>query len=467
MERYRSELDRLAVDEAGKAALVQWLAEREPAPRREPRVLRPALLAAAVAALLATTALAVGLLGGWEAFFGQVPARVAAPVGVSAASGDYAITLEETIVDQDGAAFLLSLRRADGGALEGRPEPYGMRLEMADEDAGLYFSHQTPIYSADGKTAYYCFQFSHSSAEVDALAGCRLALSYQGVVDSAWPEVHRADRLETVSLAPLAPLVQETRTGFPIHADMLDADFAAAMDRLDAALAPGAVPLAKGGGAVYSLAGGVLAGDGRTLALALCQPDAPYREGAYLTYAAGVTALTDVRTGERLDVEHAPWGRGDHSVDLFALAHPLAPEDLPYLEAQVEYDTVKLLSDQPFALTFPVENAGCLREVTLDRELNVPWGRGLLYRLHATGIRVSALKVSVLFDRLERAKAAPMEEPEIQLFRGDGAPIPLRAEVLPNEKTGVMTFFPADRSTLIDPADVTALQLGDTRIDLP
>lgn len=467
-ERYRRELERVRMGDAFRQELVETLSGAETPVKRcaKRRVLRPALIAAAVAALLVTAAMAAGLFGGWEAFFGKVPDNVTTPVGVSATSGDYTIALEETIVDEDGAAFLLSLKRTDGGVLEGKPGTHDMWLDIVNEGIDMDFSSQEPICSEDGKTSYHCFQFKNNNAEVDTLVGRQLALSYQGIIDSEWDEKNRALRLETVSLAPLAPVIPQAEVNFPIYADMLDPDFVAAVELMDAAIVPGAVPLSMGGGEAGSLVGGVLSKDGKALALALCWPDTQYREGDYLTRGASIIDLIDTRTGERLDIiDDASWGSNDRHVDFFEVDRPLTLEDLPYLEAEIEYDTVKLLSDEPFTLTFTVENTGYIREVTVDRDLSISMRRYPRCDLHVTGVQVSALKVSVLFDKVEWVDKDPMDYIENKLICDDGIEIPLKGEH-PNESKGTMTFFPDDWNALIDPAKVVAVQLGDTRIDL-
>lgn len=450
-------------------------AERSAVPRKH-RPLRMVLIAAAVAALLVTAALAAGLFGGWEAFFGKVPDNVTTPVGVSTTSGDYTIALEETIVDEDGAAFLLSLRRTDGGVLEGEPGLYDMWLEIAGEPATMSFSYQDPIRSEDGTTIYQCFQFQHYEKNIETLEGQEIVVSWKGIIDEEWTEEeNQALRLETVSLAPLAPVVKQTQVNFPIYADVEDPDFVAAMDVMDATAVTGTLPMTKSGGKGYSLAGGVLSQDGKTLALALYSLGGKYepvRDGDYLTRWAHIVALTDTRTGERADMDAAVWtSRASYSVGLFELGQPLALEDLPYLEATVEYRIVKYLSDEPFELAFTVTDSGYRVEYALDRQVDMGFaGLNHRYDVHVTALRVSPLRLRIFFDTIESMEKEPSEDTPCKLIYADGREIPLEGGVSLGavdrpEENHYLTFQTTE-NILFDPDQAAAIQLGDTRIDL-
>ena len=76
-------------------------AAREEIPRRR----RPHLTRAAL------------LTVGWDSFLGRTPAEGVTAVGERAVTGEYTLTLQEAIVDDEGAAFLLALTRNDGGVL--------------------------------------------------------------------------------------------------------------------------------------------------------------------------------------------------------------------------------------------------------------------------------------------------------------------------------------------------------------
>lgn len=443
------------------------------APARKGRPFRTVLIAAVVAALFVTVAMAVGLLGGWEAFFGKVPENVTTPVGVSTTSGDYTIALEETIVDEDGAAFLISLRRTDGGVLEGKPELYDMWLSITGSPASMGFHNQKPILSDDGTTVYCCFQFEHDNKDVETLMGRELVISFAGIINDKWTEDENdAVRLETVSLASLAPVIKQSQVNFGIYADMEDPDFVAAMDLLYNSVIPGSLALSKHSEGEFSLAGGVLSQDGKSLALALYQPEGSIRKNNYLIRWADVIALTDTRMGERADIDDAPWGRGDYNVALFELSQPLTLDELTYLEATVEYDTVKYLSDVPFELAFTVTDNGYRKEYTLDRQVDVRFAlRSHRYDLHATALQISALGLRLSFDAVESTEKDPAENTTCKLIYNDGTEVLLEGgaglggAIEWPEKQPYLTFLPVE-NVLLDPDRAVALRIGDTHIDL-
>lgn len=433
---------------------------------------RGALLAACLAVVLVMGAAAVSLGGGWAQFFGTVPEKVITPVGVNARSGDYTITLEETIVDQDGAAFLLSLKRTDGGVLEGEPELYDMWLEIKDNPANMGFHNQKPVRSEDGTTIYDCIQFQHDNKDVETLEGHELVISFAGIINDEWTEDENDSvRLETVSLASLAPVMEQAQVNFGIYADMENPDFVTAMDILDAAAVSGTAPLHKHGES-FSLAGGVLSQDGKTLALSLCGQREYFREENYLIRCVDTAALTDTRTGERVDIDDGPWGRGGYTVTLFELGQPLTLEDLPYLEATVEYDIVKYISDVPFELAFTVADSGYRKEYTLDQQVDVGFARfGYRHNLHVTTLQISALNLRLSFDDIKSVKKEPLEYTPCKLIYDDGKEIPLRGGTSLGggaerpEEQFYLTFLPVE-NVLLDSDRAAALQLGDTRIEL-
>ncbi len=78
-------------------------AAREEIPRRgRPHLTRAALLAACLAAALTVGALAAGLTVGWDSFLDRTPAEGVTAVGERAVTGEYTLTLQEAIVDDEG-----------------------------------------------------------------------------------------------------------------------------------------------------------------------------------------------------------------------------------------------------------------------------------------------------------------------------------------------------------------------------
>ena len=75
---------------------------------------RRVVLLAAVCAVLAVSAGAVGS-SLWEQLLPGMPEAAMSPVDVSQTSGDYILTIEDTAVDSSSILLLLSLARTDGG----------------------------------------------------------------------------------------------------------------------------------------------------------------------------------------------------------------------------------------------------------------------------------------------------------------------------------------------------------------
>ena len=122
-----------------------------------------ALVGACLAAALTVGALAGGLTVGWDSFLGRTPAEGVTAVGERVVTGEYTLTLQEAIVDDEGAAFLLALTRNDGGVLEGKPRLSGnlfrWDVKVEGEKPNMSIGSQQPILSADGRTLYYCVEF--------------------------------------------------------------------------------------------------------------------------------------------------------------------------------------------------------------------------------------------------------------------------------------------------------------------
>ena len=88
---------------------------------------------------------------------------------------------------------------------------------------------------------------------------------------------------------------------------------------------------------------------------------------------------------------------------------PFTLEDLPYLEVEVSYTVDRILSDQPFSLTFTVEKSSGWK-LPLDDVLELD---GLT--LHPAELRLSALDLQVYFQ--DEAEAA------FSLYRDGTAPV--------------------------------------------
>lgn len=477
MEQYCSELDRLSVDRAGKEALAQWLVEGEMSSIRQARrptyALRPALIAACLALALAVGAVAAGLGGAWQRFFpGSVGDNVT-QVGASAITGDYTLTLEEAIVDEDGAAFLLALTRTDGGVLEGKPRlsgnVFGWDVKVDGKSPNMGLRHQEPIRSQDGRAVYYCVEFQDTSLEPgETLIGREITFVCKGVADVDWSQ-EEMDRIrsETVSLAPMADAWVETAEGWE---ELTDGAFQTqSLDLLDQ-VKDARIPLALGDGQVAEVAGVIFTADGPAVAASWLVDR--YWQDRYLAVEGIPYRLIDTRTGES-------WGmngflRLGDSPETYLSRFPDCPltaEDLPYVELMVYYQMEKVLSDQRAELTFLAEKGG---GVTTEVGQRVAFDAHFRYEGNLNRVRVSSLGLRIdmedaVWDLPEDNAASYTAG---RLVMKDGAEWSLCARgyhMDTDTGRGWLGLEPQDAQgdrALIDPAQVKTLVLGECEIEL-
>lgn len=140
--------------------------------------------------------------------------------------------------------------------------------------------------------------------------------------------------------------------------------------------------------------------------------DASYVSGDLTYTRSSCEAIIDTRTGARYlcrsghgaALEDGTWAFLEVFDDC-----PFTLEDLPYLEVEVSYTVDRILSDQPFSLTFTVENSSGWK-LPLDGALELD---GLT--LHPLELRLSALDLQVYFQ--DEAEAA------FSLYRDGTAPV--------------------------------------------
>jgi len=439
--------------------------------RRHP--LRVALLAAVVAALMVTTALAVGVSGAWQRFFSGGAGGTVTQVGASAVTGDYTLTLEESIVNEDEATFLLALTRTDGGVLEGKPRIDGNILHwdvMVDgQSPNMGMTHQEPILSEDGKAVYYCLTFRNESLEAgESLIGREITFVCKGVADMNWTEEEDANiRMETISLAPMAETaVVTTRSWEELTAEGFGTRSLENLDQVgDAAL-----PLALGGGKAAQVAGVIFTADGPAVAVNWLT-DRCWQDN-YLAVEGVPYRLTDTRTGES-------WGMngflrfGDSPETYLSRFSdcPLAAEDLPYLELTVRYQMEKVLSDQRVELTFRTEKGGGMTK-TVGQDVRVTYisqYKGTLtdVRISSLGLRLDMEDITIVGHSEDFTSAAVG-----RLVMEDGTELTLQGggNYLDAHKgQGYLELRPQDAQgnrVLIDPAQVKTLYLGECEIKL-
>jgi len=169
MEQYRNELNRLCVDKAGKEALVQWLMENKKAPRRTQRelpVFRPALIAAAVAALTVTAALAISpmlrdvlqnALGGFAPYAQDMTGDE-----VSCTDQGVRVSVVSALNDGNAIAIYFEVQDLIGDRLDEFTKT-NMQITWPEHQVewkqGTLFPTEQIAYDEETKTALYCTKF--------------------------------------------------------------------------------------------------------------------------------------------------------------------------------------------------------------------------------------------------------------------------------------------------------------------
>lgn len=482
-ERYNKMMGQLGMDQQTKAAMLERLTQAQtdtaekPALKHKSALPGKVLLAACLAAVLAVGAAAVSLTVGWESFLGRTPREAVTPVGASAVTGDYTLTLQESIVDEDGAAFLLALTRNDGGVIEGDPQINGniyhwdVKVDGAFPNMGMW-DHQS-ILSDDGKTAYYCVEFEAQGEEWDTehVTGKTITFQCDGVADMDWTEEERAMTQETVSLAPLALSAQQV--------DMSYEDltvFSEKNDELCALVAEqasqAAIPLARMASPRVNVSAVLFTKDG--LAVAVGDEEGLYRQGQYLISGGRALCLVDTRTGETWNCDGCV-RRGKEAPFFLSLFRdcPLTKADLPYVEVTVCYTAEKVLSDQPVELSF-VANVSRQTEVEFDRDVDFRYHGGDC-SVHAVGVQASPLRLLLNIDQIDRwlQESGGADYTKWELVNRDGSRTLLKVGGLyPCDETQeigrikLVAVNEAGDRRLIDPDQAAALSIGGVEIPL-
>lgn len=144
---------------------------------------------------------------------------------------------------------------------------------------------------------------------------------------------------------------------------------------------------------------------------------------------------------------------------------PLALDDLPYLEVEVSYNMDRVLSDQPFSLTFTLgKSSGISIPIKELLELD-----GLT--LHPTELRLSPLELRILFaDGHEAAFSIRQEGTAPVLHLADGTEIATRwgggrylgGGTLPS--VGFLVEDADGERIFIDPGQVVSITFGNLEI---
>lgn len=441
--------------------------------RDRPRFSRTALLAACLAAGLTVGALAAGLRVGWDSFLGRTPTEGVTAVGERAVTGEYTLTLQEAIVDDDGAAFLLALTRTDGGVLEGKPRLEGnlfrWDVEVEGERPTMSSGARQPILSEDGKTLYYCVEFE--GQEMGGLMGKTITFLCRGVADMEWSEAETEEiGRETVSLAPLAGTARRLEVD---HEALYSPGKREELIPLVAELSARAVvPLTKMGEGGAQISAVLFTGDGHPI-VTVDNRRGQVRQGQYLTAYCTAQVLTDTRSGENWGCTGHTWVGDDEKG--FYLCYfdgcPMTAEDLPYLELTVNYGVEKVLSDEPAELSFST-NVGHQTSVEMDETVTFRYYGDCT--AHVTGATISALRVSLTVDGMERTIwdwVVSGDNTRWVLLEKDGRQVPLTPpKIRVDGETGrgrlLLEGYDRGERILIDPDQAEALLVGEKRIPL-
>lgn len=436
--------------------------------------LKTVLIAAALAAAMIVSALAVELTVGWESFLGRTPEGAVTDIGVSAVTGDYTLTLHEAIVDDDGAAFLLALTQNDGEVLEGKPEFYRWDVKIDGEFPNMATECQQPIRSEDGKTVYYCVEFEAQGEkwDEDSMLGKTITFQCDGVADVDWTEEEiQRIRRETVSLAPLAQTVRRLDVSSKdLYSPKQREELAPLVEELSA---QATIPLTKKGeGKVWVSA--VLISDDALPIVVVHNDRSPVRQGQYVMGNGTALTLTDTRTGEQWGCTGFTWQGDDEGFYLCDFQDcPITEDTLPYFEVTVDYGTQKLLSDKPVDLSF-IAGDSYQTTVALDEDITFNYIGDCT--AHVTGASISALRLELTFDQMDRAgwdwENHPEKNTKWAVVEEDGTQVPLCPPMIHQDQetgAGYIRLEGVDENSdrrLIDPDQVEALMVGDTLISL-
>ena len=232
------------------------------------------------------------------------------------------------------------------------------------------------------------------------------------------------------------------------------------------------VPLTKMGEGGARVSAVLFTGDGRPM-VAVGNRRGQVRQGQYLTSYCTAGALIDTRTGERWGCTGYAWV-GDEEEGFYLCdfdSCPMMVEDLPYLELTASYGAEKVLSDEPVELSF---STGVGHQVIAELDESVEFHYYGDCTVHVTGAKLSALRVSLTVDSMERAGwdwTGSEDNTRWVLLEKDGGQIPLtppKSRVDGETGTGQLLLEGYDRGErlLMDPDQAEALLVGEKRIPL-
>ena len=445
--------------------------------RRKKVPLRPVRRLAVLAAVCAALALAVGaaavagISGAWGYFFPWLPQSAVAPVGVSQTSGDYTLTLEDAVVDGNGAMLLLALSRADGAPIE--PEAH-LRTNSMDVKLladGASFGGSSGFtgggqLSDDGKTLYLCYEAENSGLRGgERLLGKTLTFTARGVaVQLRERDCYYCIRGGTpLDLAPLAALDIPDLSDLELRRDdTMEQAVNAALDQ-DISLP---LPAVERDFPQYALRGCIVTEDGLSFVLT----GGTDRSGDLVCTGAYADVLVDTRDGTRYDLTTSR-GRtlpDGLQVSLYSFQDcPLGRSDLPYLQLEVAYPMDRVLSEAPFSLSFPADRSTAVA-IPLDGVLHLAGTE-----LHPSELRLSALGLSVSFaDSMDDAGILYTEgtAPLVHLADGTDLVTAWQGGYGGGDGTCSVRFGakdPEGERIFFDPEQIRSVSFGNLEIPVP
>lgn len=365
------------------------------APARRRRLPRAGLLAAALVAALVIGAAAAGFSGLWERFFpNPVPQNAVTTIGASQTSGDYTLTLEDAMADDNGVILLLTLSRADGQKIDpaARLSSNFMRAALwtVNSEARGGFD-RPPLLSEDGKSLRFCFEArSNQLSGFVGLSGKRLTFTVDGVaIPLQSPNSIGVVPEETADLSPLAGLDTLSLSTTSYQDFSMENDMEPARVAIEAQNISLPLPLDEEF-PQYAVLGAVTLKEGLAVALTLDQG----RNGDRLCTDVMPEALIDTRDGARYDMEQGSGfalSTGSRAMLYTFRDCPLTAEDLPRLRLEVHYEIDQILSEEPFSITF-TPDSGSAMIFQLDKTAEVAGEQLLIQEL-----RLSALSVNIRF----------------------------------------------------------------------
>ena len=445
------------------------VARRRAEPARRVTPLRPVRRLTALAAVCIVLALAVGaaavagISGAWSYFFTRPPEAAVSQVGVSQTAGDYTLTLEDAMVDQDGAVFLLALSRADGAPVdpEARLESNTMNFDLLLDGERPPFmgkSREEPVLSPDGTRLYFCMEVRSPGLEGDGFLGREITFLARGVGKPL-----RELLTGRASLAPLAELSLPELEGEEPPERLVNGNVPASAVR--AVEEQGlSLPLSRDDLFPQYRVLGAWLQDGE-LAVVISQGHTGELERAGDLACAGFSAwgLVDGETGVQYPCTGSRgFALSDGSWAVAFTFDGAAAEALDRLEVTGIYRADQVLAEGPFELAFQgAETAG--RSLSLSLPLETEEGEVTL-----TGLRLSALGLTLDFrgGSLDGADCLKDDPPVLHFRDGGSLEAAFRAGA-GGEETFTLTFDARDEAggrIFLDPDQVTRVTYRGTEL---